>query len=57
MAEKTKHIVVNNEQLESYVKLVKKDLKTNKNVYLFLDSFWIFTPSHHQNNLCKKRKR
>ena len=29
---KTKHIVVNNEQLESYIKIVKKDLKTGKNV-------------------------
>ena len=31
---KTKHIVVNNEQLESYIKIVKKDLKTGKNVTL-----------------------
>ena len=27
IAKKTKHIVVNNEQLETYIKLIKKDLK------------------------------
>lgn len=27
VAQKSKHLVVNNEQLESYVKLIKKDLK------------------------------
>ena len=34
IAKKTKHIVVNNEQLETYIKLIKKDLKTNKPVTL-----------------------
>lgn len=38
---KTKHIVVNNEQLESYIKIVKKDLKTGKNVTLNSTTFEI----------------
>ena len=38
---KTKHIVVNNEQLESYIKIVKKDLKTGKNATLNSTTFEI----------------
>lgn len=38
---KTKHIVVNNEQLESYIKIVKKDLKTGKSVTLNSTTFEI----------------
>ena len=41
VAQKSKHIVVNNEQLESYVKLIKKDLKTDKTVTLNSASFKI----------------
>ena len=41
VAKKTKHIVVNNEQLESYIKIVKKDLKTGKNVTLNSTTFEI----------------
>ena len=41
IAKKVKHIVVNNEPLESYVKLVKKDFKTNKNVSLNSATFKI----------------
>ena len=38
---KTKHIVVNNEQTEAYIKLIKKDLKTGKNVTLNSTTFEI----------------
>ena len=41
VAKKTKQIVVNNEQLESYVKIIKKDLKTGKNVTLNSTTFEI----------------
>ena len=41
IAKKTKHIVVNNEQLETYIKLIKKDLKTNKPVTLNSTTFEI----------------
>ena len=41
VAQKVKHIVVNNEQQETYIKLVKKDLKTNKTVTLTNASFQI----------------
>ena len=40
-AKKTKHIVVNNEQLETYIKLIKKDLKTDKLVTLNSTTFEI----------------
>ena len=38
---KTKHLVVNNEQLETYIKLIKKDLKTGKLVTLNSTTFEI----------------
>ena len=41
VAQKSKHLVVNNEQLESYVKLIKKDLKTYKTVVLNSATFKI----------------
>lgn len=41
VAKKTKHIVVNNEQLESYIKLIKKDIKTEKIVTLSSSTFEI----------------
>ena len=41
VAKKTKHIVVNNEQLESYIKLIKKDAKTDKIVTLSSTTFEI----------------
>ena len=41
VAKKTKHLVVNNEQLETYIKLVKKDLKTDKLVTLNSTTFEI----------------
>ena len=41
IAKKVKHIVVNNEQMESYVKLIKKDLKTEKTVSLNSATFKI----------------
>ena len=41
VAKKTKHIVVNNEQLETYIKLIKKDLKTGKLVTLNSTTFEI----------------
>ena len=41
IAKKTKHIVVNNEQLETYIKLIKKDLKTDKLVTLNSTTFEI----------------
>lgn len=41
IAKKTKHIVVNNEQLETYIKLIKKDVKTNKVVTLNSTTFEI----------------
>ena len=41
IAKKTKHLVVNNEQLESYIKIIKKDLKTGKNVTLNSTTFEI----------------
>ena len=40
-AKKTKHLVVNNEQLETYIKLIKKDLKTGKLVTLNSTTFEI----------------
>jgi len=36
-----KHLVVNNEPLETYIKLIKKDLKTNKTVTLSSSTFQI----------------
>ena len=39
IAKKTKHIVVNNEQLETYIKLIKKDQKTGKLVTLNSTTF------------------
>ncbi|MGM9876777.1 MAG: SpaA isopeptide-forming pilin-related protein [Bacilli bacterium] len=41
IAKKTKHLVVNNEQLETYIKLIKKDLKTGKSVTLNSTTFEI----------------
>ncbi len=41
IAKKTKHLIVNNEQLETYIKMVKKDLKTEKNVTLNSTTFEI----------------
>ena len=41
VAKKIKHIVVNNEQLETYIKLIKKDLKTGKIVTLNSATFEI----------------
>lgn len=41
IAKKTKHLVVNNEQLETYIKLIKKDLKTDKLVTLNSTTFEI----------------
>lgn len=40
-AQKVKHIVVNNEQLETYIKLVKKDKETEKTVTLNSATFEI----------------
>lgn len=41
IAKKTKHLVVNNEQLETYIKLIKKDQKTGKLVTLNSTTFEI----------------
>ena len=41
IAKKTKHLVVNNEQLETYIELIKKDLKTGKLVTLNSTTFEI----------------
>ena len=41
VAKKTKHIAVNNEQLETYIKLIKKDLKADKLVTLNSTTFEI----------------
>ena len=41
IAKKIKHIVVNNEQLETYIKLIKKDQKTGKCVTLNSTTFEI----------------
>ncbi len=41
IAKKTKHIVVNNEQLETYIKLIKKDKNTGKLVTLNSTTFEI----------------
>src|SRR5574344_3013555 len=41
IAKTTKHLVVNNEQLETYIKLIKKDLKTRKLVTLNSTTFEI----------------
>lgn len=41
VAQKAKHLIVNNEQLETYIKLVKKDLKTDKIVSLNSATFQI----------------
>lgn len=41
IAKKTKHLVINNEQLESYIKLIKKDIKTGKKVTLNSTTFEI----------------
>jgi len=41
VAQKAKHLIVNNEQLETYIKLVKKDLKTDKVVSLNSATFQI----------------
>ena len=41
VAKKTKHLVVNNEQLETYIKLIKKDFKTEKLVTLNPTTFEI----------------
>lgn len=41
IAKKTKHLVVNNEQLETYIKLIKKDVKTGKQVTLNSTTFEI----------------
>lgn len=41
IAQKVKHIVVNNEQLETYIKLVKKDKETDKTVTLNSATFEI----------------
>ena len=41
IAQKVKHLVVNNEQLEAYIKLIKKDAKTDKTVSLSSATFEI----------------
>ena len=41
VAQKVKHLVLNDEQLESYIKLVKRDLKSNKIVTLNSATFEI----------------
>lgn len=41
IAKKTKHIIVNNEQLETYIKLIKKDQNTGKLVTLNSTTFEI----------------
>ena len=41
VAQKVKHLVVNNEQLEAYIKIIKKDLKTDKTVTLSSSTFEI----------------
>ena len=41
IAKKTKHLVINNEKLETYIKLIKKDLKTEKIVTLNSTTFEI----------------
>ena len=41
VAQKVKHLVVNNEQFETYIKLIKKDLKTDKIVTLSSSTFEI----------------
>ena len=41
VAQKVKHLIVNNEQLETYLKIIKKDLKTNKTVTLSSTTFQI----------------
>lgn len=41
VAQKVKHLVVNNEQLETYLKIIKKDLKTDKTVTLSSSTFQI----------------
>ena len=41
IAKKVKHLVVNNEQLETYIKLIKQDLKTGKTVTLSSSTFQI----------------
>lgn len=41
IAKKTKHLIVNNEQLETYIRLIKKDLKSGKNVTLNSTTFEI----------------
>ena len=41
VAQKVKHLVVNNEQLETYLKIIKKDLTTDKAVTLSSSTFQI----------------
>lgn len=41
IAQKVKHLVVNNEQLATYIKLIKKDAKTGKTVTLSSSTFEI----------------
>ena len=41
VAQKSKHLIVNNEQLETYIKLIKKDAKTGKTVTLNSATFEI----------------
>ena len=41
LAQKVKYLVVNNEQLATYIKLIKKDLKTGKKVTLSSSTFQI----------------
>ena len=41
IAQKVKHLVVNNEQLESYIKIIKKDSTTGKTVTLSSSTFEI----------------
>lgn len=41
VAQEVKHLVVNNEQMEAYIKLIKKDVKTGKTVSLSSATFEI----------------
>lgn len=41
LAQKVKHLVVNNEQMEAYIKLIKKDVETGKTVSLSSATFEI----------------
>lgn len=54
ISKKIKHLVVNNEQLESYIKMIKKDLKTEKNVTLNSTTFEIKATNDIYDRATKK---